>query len=284
MEGRAGGSSPPDRSDQGAHDEFSPYPRNPNHQALKAIAPDLAFGGVGVKRRGQKDKKESHRWHSRAIVFAGQTVTDFVKAQQHGADHPEGRHVQPGLIGEVIELQRVMPDLAPVTGEDPARKGKDHEGEHGKPRRVHKADAPVHPSQEPVWIDGGERDLRKVTPPVLFLLQPTSLVDVSLHQLDVLFLRSLVPEINRLNLRCEVSHRVHGIRRARLLGQNFCHILVGALAIEKLDQVPGLRRKGEHCVHARNKSPDHILSVFNVFSGNDLRMHARIALAHQLRG
>ena len=97
-------------------------------------------------------------------------MPDFVDPQQDGRHQPKGDHIQPGLVGEVIELQCVTPDLAPVRDEDPAGKGKGHEREHGKPRGVHEADAPVQPAEELVGIDGGE-GVSERSPGSFFALQ-----------------------------------------------------------------------------------------------------------------
>src|SRR5262249_47275899 len=130
-----------------------------------------------------------------AVMLGGVSVGGLVPTHSDHRGNPENSQVAPGLFGEIVELEGVTTDFTPVSDGDSGHYAKEREREGGKPPRVDPVGSVVEPSQISVGVECRESDFGEVAPFALGSSQGlATLVGVFLHQQDVFFLRSAMPE------------------------------------------------------------------------------------------
>src|ERR1700689_569054 len=203
--------------------------------------------------------------------------------RQDQSDPPEPRQIQPGLIGEIEELQGIMAYLAPVQQENRRGAGESSEREEREPPGKNKPNSLFQPDQEVVRIKCRKLNERQVAPLLLLFRCVPALLRSLEHKCDIFFPWRLVPEFNRLEV---VGKPVHVVERngdAGSPGVCLRHLFEAALAIEETHQPPGLGRKVEHGIYPWHKNSHHRPAIDDVFFEDNIRVKAGAGLCNQPR-
>src|SRR6516162_2509311 len=280
MERGAGRGAPPDDGRDGAEDEFGPDAGDRDEHALEGPTTHYAFGGVGIEGRREVGERKAHRTYAPTEMPAGNAMRRLVDGGQEKSDAPEDGEIEPGLVSEVKELQRVAADFAPVQDKDAEGDGKPAQSQEREPPREHETDLAIKPDEEVIRIESGEGDEAEVAPLVLLLLAQrlAALVRRLLQERDVLLLGSFVPELDGFQVVSEFAQFFEGNRKAGFLSVGFGDFFEAALAVEEANNVPGLRREVEHGIDAGNVDADDRAAVYDVLLMSNVRVQAWTAL------
>ena len=97
-----------------------------------------------------------------------------------------------------------------------------------------------------------------------------------LFQRQIFFQRRLVPEFHGVEIVGHVANLLLAVANASLIEKQIGNLLIRALAIEELEQLPLLRRKLIQPGFAGDDAGDQRLAVLHALAADQLGMKARI--------
>src|SRR5260370_5412747 len=156
--------------------------------------------------------------------------------------------------------------------------GEGNQGDSGEPRGVNELGVIVEPGEKLVRIKSGEHNHGEIGPPAALLQFFPAVLRSLLHQQNVFFLGSLVPELNGIKIGCEFTDVPGIVLDAVLLGVERCDFFKGPLPVKALSEFPVQRRKLEHTVGTRDVEANDGLAVLDVFTKGRTRIKAGGAL------
>jgi len=251
---------------------------NGDDETLVAGAHNHGFRCVGVKSGSEVNKSEAHGRNAPPKVLGHVGVSKFVDDDNGQNQSVENENVAPSLVGEVVERCGVAADFPPMNNGNCRGHREGRESDSSEPRGVNKLGVIVDPGENLVGIKSGEHNHGEIGPPAALLQFFSTFLGSLLHEQNVFFLRSLVPELNGLKIRCEFTDILGIVFNPVLPGVEPRDFFEGTLPVKKLREFPVQRRKLEHTVGARDVNAHDGFAVFAVFAKGRPRIEAGVAL------
>src|SRR6185436_6028928 len=139
-------------------EKFEIRTRKTDPQPFRLLRKQPGVTHVDIKGRGEINQQESEFMHLAAKVFASQAVPEFMP--DHDEDHNRQNYRKSPPLPEA---RQILQDVPPVSVGDPNGAENSQRGQDHKSRRKAELDLADQIIEQPVWIEGPESQIERVT-------------------------------------------------------------------------------------------------------------------------